>query len=905
MGRTSCGMALAPLVGPKPRSRNEASREMNGDDLPILRATYERRLDNGLTVLVREDRSAPVVAIVTHVKAGYFNEPDRVVGISHVLEHMYFKGTERFGAGEIARATKAVGGYLNAGTIYDYTSYYTVLPSSALERGLEIQSDALRNSEIDPEELARELQVIIQEAKRKLDNPRAVARESLYEEMFDVHRIRRWRIGTEEGLRRLTREDVWRYYRELYLAANTVLVVAGDVDPERAFALVERYYGDMAEGEPLKEPSPEEPERRGVRFREMAGDIVEAHLEWGWRTPGVLDPDTPALDLLAVALGQGRASRLYQGVREAGHVSGISASNYTPTELGVFNVSADLRPEDTGGAVGAIWGEVEALRRDGIAEEELERAKNLLEARLLRNLETVEGQANLLARWQAYGDWRLLNRYARAIRETPADEVARVARDYLALDRSTVLVYRPESAEPLGWTADVLEELVTDASAASEAVAGRRATSVPVPSRRASATAQGVEDGVHFYELPSGVRAAIQPRPTSPLVSMGIFVRGGAIRETEDVAGITGLLARVSLKGTRTRDARRIAEETEALGGSISPTVGADLLGWSLALPARHVDAGLSLLADVALRPTFPEEELERERKVALSSLDRLRDDMYRYPMRLFLQAAFRGHPYGFSTAATEAALRRLGRGDLESWHRGEVLEARPWVLIVGGVEPDAVAERVAAELEEVRGLPEAEPPSRPEWPEGPRTEAEHRDKAQTALLIGFPGPDRNHPDSYAMDVLSNAISGLGGRLFEELRSRRSLAYTVSAYPLARRLGGAFVGYIATSPEREDEARRGLLETFERLTEETLSPDELERSQEYTIGAWKIRGQTNSARVGDLAGALLLGEGLVEIREFEERIRAVTPVEIREAMTRYYDPNLLVEGVVRGAGGAR
>ncbi len=880
---------------------------MNAPETRLLFPTHERILDNGLTVLVREDHSAPVVAIVTHVKAGYFNEPDGLVGISHVLEHMYFKGTERFGAGEIARATKAVGGYLNAGTIYDYTSYYTVLPASALERGLEIQSDALLNSKIDPEELSRELQVIIQEAKRKLDHPHAVARESLYEEMFDVHRIRRWRIGTEEGLRRLTREDVWQYYRDLYRAANTVLVVVGDVDPERTFALVERYYGDMPAGEPVKEPSPQEPERHGVRFREMAGDIVEAHLEWGWRTPGVLDPDTPALDLLAVVLGQGRASRLFRGVREAGHVSAVSASNYTPTELGVFTVSAVLRPADARAAVGAIGREVEAVRRDGIAEEELERARNLLEARVLRNLETVEGQANLLARWQAYGDWRLLDRYVRAIRETPAEAVTRVARDYLALDRSTVLVYRPASAEPLDWTPAGLEALIADAAAAPSASAGRPAASVPLtaPSRHVPATALGVEDGVHFYELPNGVRVAIQPRPTSPLVALGIFVRGGAFRETEDTAGITGLLARVSLKGTRTRDARGVAEETEALGGSIAPSVGADLLGWSLALPARHIEAGLSLLADVALRPTFPEEELERERKVALSDLDRLRDDMYRYPMRLFAQGAFEGHPYGFPTAATEVALRRLGRSDLEQWHRREVLEARPWVLVVGGVEPDAVAERVAAELEEVRGLPEAAPPRRPEWPAGPRTEAEHRAKAQTALLLGFPGPDRNHPDTYAMDVLSNAISGLGGRLFEELRSRKSLAYTVSAYPLARWLSGAFVAYIATSPEREDEARRGLIEAFERLTQETLSPEEVERSKEYTIGAWKIRGQTNTARLGDLAAALLLGEGLAEIREFEARIRAVTPVEIREAMRRYFDPNRLVEGIVRGAGGSR
>src|ERR671920_1989154 len=169
-------------------------------------ATVRRTtLPNGLRVLVRRDRSAPVVAIVTYVSAGYFDETDDIVGIAHVLEHMYFKGTPSRGVGEIAKQTKALGGYLNAGTIYDHTSYYTVLPSSAFQRGLEIQADAYARSLIDSEELRRELEVIIEEAKRKADNPSAVATETLYELLHDKHRIRRWSIAREPGLRAITR----------------------------------------------------------------------------------------------------------------------------------------------------------------------------------------------------------------------------------------------------------------------------------------------------------------------------------------------------------------------------------------------------------------------------------------------------------------------------------------------------------------------------------------------------------------------------------------------------------------------------------------------------------------------------------------------------------------------------
>jgi zinc protease len=877
--------------------------------------THERRLPNGLTVLVREDHSAPVVAIVTHVRAGYFDEPDRLVGISHVLEHMYFKGTERLGPGEIARATRGAGGFLNAGTIYDYTSYYTVLPSSALETGLEIQADALLNSQIDEDELRRELLVIIQEAKRKLDNPDAVAAETLYELLFDVHRIRRWRIGTEEGLRRLSRQDVWDYYRALYRPANIILAVAGDVDPERTFELIERHYGVMPAGDVVRETSPAEPERTGLRFREMSGDITQTYHAWGWRTPGTLHPDTPALDLLGTILGQGRASRLFREVREAGLVSGIGAYNYTPTEVGVFGISAELPPRDSAAAIQATATVLVALgdHAGGSAHgtaAELDRARNILEARFLRRLETAEGQANLLAQWQALGDWRLAGDYLDRIFAVTTDDLRRVAREYLDLDRATLLVYHPESAEPLGWGVDRLAEVVEaartgeggGAAVVAPRVVPEATPAVTTPPRPALELA-GAEDGVHFYELPNGVRLALKPRGASPLVAMGIFNRGGALHETADWTGITGLMARVSLKGTRHWSAAGLAEATEALGGSIAPLVGPDLFQWSLTLPSRHFRTGLSLLTEAALRPTFPEGEVDRERKVALSDLEQLRDDMYRFPMRLFLQAAFPNHPYGVTTSAAEESLRALTREDLERWHRTELLEGKPWVVVVGDIDPDDAAAAIAAEFAELRGGPAPAATSGAIWPTGPRTEADHRAKAQTALVLGFPGPDRNHDDTYTLDVLSNILSGLGGRLFEELRSRRSLAYTVSAYPLARYRGGAFISYIATSPGREDEARRGLLEEFERLTTESVTTDELERAREYTIGTWKIRSQTNGAQLADLAYALSLGTGLAELREFEDRIRAVTPVMIRDAAQKYFDPNRAVEGIVRGRAG--
>src|SRR6478735_114719 len=218
-------------------------------------------LPNGLTVLVQEDRTAPVVAIVTYVKAGYFDERDDENGLAHALEHMFFKGTKKRGVGEIAKETKASGGYLNAHTIYDNTVYDTVLPSSGFAKGLDIQADAYANSVIDSGELAKEMEVIIQEAKRKSDSPSAVATETLYEMLHDAHRMRRWRIGREAGLRAFTRDKMNAFYRNFYRPGNTILSISGDVDPADALQRVTDLYGGLSEGQPTRNPGPIEPDR--------------------------------------------------------------------------------------------------------------------------------------------------------------------------------------------------------------------------------------------------------------------------------------------------------------------------------------------------------------------------------------------------------------------------------------------------------------------------------------------------------------------------------------------------------------------------------------------------------------------------------------------------------------------
>ena len=856
-------------------------------------------LPNGLTVLVQEDRSAPVVAIVTYVKAGYFDETDEENGLSHALEHMYFKGTGKRGVGDIAKETKASGGYLNAQTIYDTTAYYTVLPSSGFAKGLEIQADAYANSVIDAGELAKEMEVIIQEAKRKSDNPSAVATETLFELLHDAHRMRRWRIGREPGLRAFTRDLMNGFYRNFYRPGNTILSISGDVDHVDALRRAKELYGDLKSGDPVRHPGPPEPKHDDFRHRELAGDIAQSQLVIGWRTPGTLDPDTAVLDLAASVLATGRASRLYRAVREKKLASSITAYNYTPTELGVFVVHAETEPENAAEAARVIWDQLHQLRVGAIEDDELTRVRRIFEARWVRRLETAEGRANYLAEWEALGGWGLGDEYFKRYMSVSADDIQRVVRKYLSEERAAALIYRPENAPVVAQDAADMKRILGEGGSERLPAIPRRAATIAPQTK--SAELEKEEAGVSVFRTAEEVPVLVRRKPGTPMASIGVYIVGGAVEEEPEQAGLTLLTARTMLKGTITRSAAQIAEDAEMLGGMISASAGSDSFGWSLSVPATRLAEALELLGDVILRPTIPDDAFETERTVALSNVAMLRDDMYRYPMRLASSVAFAKHPYGTPAMGTDESLRAISADQAREWHKSRVLESAAVIGIVADMDAKEVADIVARELGALQ-LGKAPKVGRPRWPKSVKIAAESRDKAQTAIALAFPAPARDDDARFAANLIATVASGLGGRFFEELRDKQSLAYTVQAAVSEKRLAGMFLSYIATSPEKEGVARAGLLAEFAKLRDELVSDDEMARAKEYVVGSHAISQESGGAQLGEMLDAWMFGEGLHELLEYDARIRAVTADQMRDVAGKYFDPERRVEGIVRGIG---
>lgn len=855
-------------------------------------------LANGLTLLVQPDHSAPVVSVVTHVKAGFFDEPDHWVGISHVLEHMFFKGTTRRGVGAIARETKSAGGYLNAGTGYDHTSYFTVLPASGLAAALDIQADALRNSIIDPGELARELQVIIQEAKRKRDTPAAVAHESLHELMYDRHRIRRWRIGVEERLARLTRDDVWSYYGSRYVPARTIVAITGALDPEHALELGRAAYAGWPARPGAVDPSPQEPPRREVRARTVRGDVAHAELVLGWRAVPPLHEDAPALDLAAAVLAMGRGSWLYRALREEGIATSVSAHHYSPTELGVFSVNADLAPENVPAALESIAEAVSRLGLLGPAPEDLERARTLLLARWARRMEPMEGKGAALAAAEALDEVSFLDREYAALASMGPDEVRAVAARYLLPDNVSAVVYLPEE-EGQELTAPLLEQAFAVTALRRRSTGpSARPRPRPLPGQRGR-----LQAGVLHTPLP-GSDLLVRRKPGVPLVTLGMYVPRLEF-DPPALAGLGALTVRSSVRGAGELDAGQLAFAFERLGGTLGTTTAADWLGFGTTVLSEHLGEAAALLDLVFTVPRLGDTEIATERRLMTIEAEQVADDMFRYPFQLALAEAFGDAGYGLPPGGLPETLPAIAASDARAWHARALLGVRPVIVAVGDVDPEEATALLAGVFRDRPAVPDLRLTNLVPWVGGREDGAVRmveREKAQAALAMAFPGPTRHDPDRAAAEVWAAVASGLGGRMFEALRDRRSLAYTVMASSWQKGRGGALLTYIATSPEREDEARSAMVEELDRFTREPVSTEELSQGVNYLAGQTEVERQSGAAVAAEILEAWLIGNGLGDLEDPGALFRAVSRDDVLRVAGRYLQPARKVEGVVRGTG---
>lgn len=828
-------------------------------------------LPNGLGIIVQEDRSAPVASVQVWVETGSIHEDRHLgAGISHLLEHMLFKGTPTRGASEFAQRIQAAGGYINAYTSFDRTVYWIDIPAKGVPVALDLLTDAVMNSTLPPDEYVKEQEVIRREFAMGNDDPDRVASQTLFATAFREHPYRHPIIGHLDVFNALSRDDVMAYYKARYIPNNMFFVVVGDVDA----AAVRTQLGEIFAKHPRQSLPPvfipAEPPQLGRReaHTEFATELTRLHLTW--HVPGAAHPDIPALDVAAMVLGSGRSSRLYKKLREElALVHAADAWCYAPGQCGLFGVDAILDPAHRPAVEAEIHRLIAELRDSGVTERELAKARKASLSHQLQSVTTMRGRASDLgSNWLLARNLDFSRDYLDAVQRVTADDLRRVLTTHLT-DRNLTVV----SLNPTGSLAK------TDTSAAA-VTAGE----------------------IQKFELPNGLRLLVREDPRLPLVSINASFKAGLLAETAADHGLTRLLARVLVKGTHTRTAEQLADEIEELGGAIGSDAGNNSLSVSVRVMRPDLRTGLDLLADVLLHATLPEKAIAREKDAQLAGIKAEDEEPTVIARHLLRENLFGPHPYGLRASGTPESVARLTRDDLLAF-RDRHLVARNGVIAIFG---DVRADEVRALVEDALGpLPAGEPAfaTVPEPPALPASREVERleEKEQAVLMVGFPGIDIHSPDTAALELLDEACSDLGSRLFLRIREEMGLAYFVGSSQMAGLARGMFVFYLGTDPAKLADVKAALHDEIAKLARDGLTAEEVTRAREKSLGQMEIRHQSNGAFAYQAALNELYGLGHSYHLQQRRELEALTTAQVAAVARRYFSQPAIT-AIVRPAG---
>jgi zinc protease len=835
-------------------------------------SAQKRILPNGLTIIVQEDRSAPVTSVQAWCGTGSADENEHLgAGLSHILEHLLFKGTKANPANALAQKVQDVGGYINAYTSFDRTVYWIDVPKDGTAVALEVLSDAMMNSTLPAEEYAKEQEVIRREFAMGMDDPDRMAGQLLFATAFQRHPYRLPVIGQLDIFNQLTRDDVMRYYKARYVPNNLTFIVVGDVDAEAVFERLTAFFKDHPARSLQPVYIPSEPPQLGRRIVHQDFVTELTRLSLAWHIPEITHPDVPALDILSTILGDGRSSRLYRRVREeAGLAYGISAFSYTPGDPGLLGIDAMVEPAKRDAAQDLILKIIDEIKTAGVTSEELAKAKKISLSHHLGSLTTMRGQASDLgSNWFLTRNLNFTRDYLAAVQKIAPEDIRRVTEKYLTDDNLTIIFLNPKAAF----------------AAADETVK-------PI-----------VAGEIQKMVLSNGLRLLVREDPRLPLVSMAAVFRGGLLAETPKTNGITRLMAKVLLKGTTTRSAEEIADIIEAVGGSMGSDAGNNSFSVAIDITQPDLKLGAELLSDVLLNATMPNTAIAREKEVQLAGIREDEEQLTTVARNILREALFRDHPYALRGKGSAESVVALGQQDLLDFRDRYVVGKNGVISVFGNVKAAEVKELFEQALKGLKPGSLALTDAPQSAPLTKTIAVENlKDKAQGVLMAGYRGADMFSPDRYALELIDEASSDLGSRFFVRIREQMGLAYYVGASQMQGLVPGVFLFYVGTDPQKIELVKTALLEEINRLASEGLTDQELARAKKKMIGQQQIANQSNDSFGYMAALDELYGLGFEHYKMLEREVEAITSEDVKRVAAKYFLNQPYVLATVRPPG---
>lgn len=815
-------------------------------------------LANGIRVFFRQTPPSGLVSVQVWVKSGSVHEGEFLgSGISHYLEHMVFKGTEKFSSEAITKKVQALGGSMNAYTTFSRTVYHVDLPAESAETAFDVLSQMTLFPRLDAEDARSEKDVILREIAMGEDDPDQRLAAASLETVFRVHPLRFPIIGKRDLFERLGAEELKTYFKNRYACDTIYLVVAGDLPESLVFELAEKYFGPAPASVAREVLVPDEPAQLAPRELTLRGDVKILRGNLLWRIPDARHPDAPALSVLAALLGKGDSALLWTELHEKRElVHGLSASAWQPTREGVFWISYDADLGKRAAVEAAVFESIERIVREGVSPALLNKVARLALVSQIDSRRTVASSAAALGREAVeLGEPGIGGVFLERVRALTPEAIRSVAEKYLHREACTLAVYEEKA---------------------------------PESSRKASGSEAEVASSPQAFEtlrLANGVRLLLQPVAGFPKVHWHASLRAGGLFEDENTKGASALLSTLLTQDAGGRTASEVAEAIESVGGSFDENCGANSL--SLVVETLSEDCALAceILRNALLDPHFTEANFQRERDTQLAALRCEFDDVDSWA-RLVLHERFFGKecPLGTHVYGTEASLAKLTLADVERLYERLVVPENLVVAVSGDFDREEIFRLAETAFGQFSGksalaLPAAQPPA---LPEGPREEKCARDGEQAIVQLAFPGVGFSDERRFAALFTEALLSGMASRLFDEVREKRGLAYFVGAMRSQAPEYGMFALYAGTEKSKTEEVFAVMREELERLRRGEITEEEMNGVKTRLRVARRSARQRASVRAAAAAKNVLYGLPANFDEAFEARIEALAPADIAD-----------------------
>jgi zinc protease len=848
-------------------------------------------LSNGIDVIARRQGLLPVVAVNLWYHVGSKNEERRQRGFAHLFEHLMFEGSEHY-PGDFFKPLQRLGASINGSTSSDRTNYYEDLPAAHVELALAMESDRMGHflPALSDHKIRVQKDVVKNEYRQNVANrPYGMASRLMAEALYPPDHPYSWTtIGVMEDVEAATRDDVEAFFRRFYVPGNASLALVGDIDEDRAFALAERYFGDLPGGTKSLKPWAPEPALASEVAIKVHDRVELDRVYVAWHTVPHFSIDDSALVLFSDILGRGKSSRLFRKLVVELGLAQDSGSYQSGRELaGMFGVTTTLRPgKPWEQARDAVDAEIARIAESGVEDAELDRVKNGRVAGFIYALDNVGGFGGVADRLNAYNTYlgdpgRITSDLDRYQAVTP-DDVRRVARTYLVGKPRvslTVLGRKPATVSP------PLDRSVKPHSA--------RASRFEAPRPEVLA-------------LKCGVPVWVIPRRDLPIVAATFVLDAGASTHGPGQGGLASLTADLLDEGTTSRSSHEIALAVEGMGTSLSVSAGWDGSYVGLQCLTNHLEPTLDLAVDILRNPSFPAEEWERIHAQTLAGLKAERDSAEARASRMLLRALFDAdHPYCVPVDGEESSVGRFSVDDLRAFHLARYTPTNAACVVAGDVEPEEIVALLDARLADWSGRSLPISPV-PDGDRGARPRLLLLDRPgapQAVARVGHVGTHRLDPDHNDLTVWNQILGGqFTSRLNAKLREEKGFTYGVRSHFDFRRGAGPFLVSSSLQADRLAEAIEDLrLEVIDLLNGRPPTLAELDDARRSLIEGQARHFETPSALVSRYAGLFLHGLPPDHYSGYADRLEAVTLTSLIEAASRRVDPEAFVFVVVADA----